>query len=1234
MKGMLKLILYNAGQLKSLYLCCFVILCMPLNGQISEYGIPRVKNIPPGVYEQESQNFSVIQSSDHLVYFGNVNGIMEYDNSEWRLISIPGKTVMDINNNNEIFFGAYNLAGKIVNKNGLSKAHFFDISTKKLPGQINQVICIDDKVYFAGAELLLKYENGELKALITDNQGFKIFRINNELLIHFKNRGIYKLDEGKAVPAKEYSVIRNRNIADMYSLNDNEVIIKPANEKGFLIFDGTRFEKFNTEADEFIQDKKYSVSKVLSNGNILIGTEQGGLVCIDDKGKFLYVINSENALRDNFITDIFLGYNDLVWVTTYNGIAFFKAPAPFSFFDNSFGITGAKLSIIRKNEKLFIATHTGVFRYNYDNIFDNTKKIFNNQQRFVKIDGISSRVWDLTIINNNLFAAGQDGVFLIENDRAFKILEGSYNVIKESQTYEDICFIGGENGLLICNIIGRRLDTIGYLKGLNYEIRTISEDKDGTIWLGTNQEGAFKIDFGTVIDNEQNWLRFNEENAFPKGYNWVDVYASSIGTLFSTQKGLFHYDKKTRNFVTDKLLGIDFEKGDKFLYPIVEDENHNIWFSCNFSGKFFKETGFAKYSEKTNTYEKITSPFSILREFTIESIFPEKDRVWFGTAESLVKFKVDFASDTKTQIPPCIIRKVTIKKDSVIYLPPDLSEREEALRVSFSDKTIRFDFSFLNFNIYGENEYKVYLKGFDDSWSDWSKETFKEYTALKEKEYVFKVKARDIYGNISETASISFRVSPPIYRTFVAYLFYLIIFLLFIYLILKFNELNYAKERHKLEKLVEARTKELAEQKEQTEKLVRKLLPYDAANEIKQSGEAKSKNYQMVSVLFADIQGFTKIADEVPPEDLIKHLNNIFSGFDEIIGKFNIQKIKTIGDAYMCTGGMPDPDNTNPVEVVLAGLEMQELIKSIREKTKLDFKVRIGIHSGSVVAGVIGAKKLEYDIWGDTVNIASRMESNGVVDRVNVSNVTYNLINEFFDCKYREKIPIKYKGEMDMYLVLGIKPELASEKDKIKPNNNFIIKLQHLKLKAIQQEILSQLEKNLPKNLYYHNIKHTLNVLHTVEYIASKEKVSEEDLLLLKCAALFHDAGFLVSYDNNEVIGADMAEQTLRKYNFSKYQIETVKRLIIATQMPPNPSDLLEQIICDADLDYLGRPDFLPESQNLFRELFERGKINTIGEWNKMQYRFMLHHNFYTETARKKREPIKKIVLKELENLI
>ena len=213
----------------------------------------------------------------------------------------------------------------------------------------------------------------------------------------------------------------------------------------------------------------------------------------------------------------------------------------------------------------------------------------------------------------------------------------------------------------------------------------------------------------------------------------------------------------------------------------------------------------------------------------------------------------------------------------------------------------------------------------------------------------------------------------------------------------------------------------LDQQKEQIENLVLNILPSEVAQELKVHGYAKPKYFDHVSVLFTDFKGFTKIADELSPHEVVTELNECFIAFDEIIGRYGLEKIKTIGDSYMCAGGIPTPNDEHPIKIVQASLEIREYIRKrneIRSSMGLPpWELRIGIHVGPIVAGVVGRKKYAYDIWGSTVNIASRMESNGEVGTVNVSAATHEYIKDRYHCTYRGKIYAKNIGEIDMYFV-------------------------------------------------------------------------------------------------------------------------------------------------------------------------------------------------------------------------
>lgn len=446
-----------------------------------------------------------------------------------------------------------------------------------------------------------------------------------------------------------------------------------------------------------------------------------------------------------------------------------------------------------------------------------------------------------------------------------------------------------------------------------------------------------------------------------------------------------------------------------------------------------------------------------------------------------------------------------------------------------------------------------------------------------------------------------------------------------------------SKQKNKLEHQLFDSREELFKEKVKSQGMLARFFPHDTAVELQKHGRAESKKYKTVTVLFSDIQGFSKITDEINAEELIDQLDKFYYRFDEVVKKYSIEKIKTIGDAYMCAGGIPVKNQTNPIEVVLAALEMMEEMKTLNKlhRSAEDiWELRMGIDTGSVIAGVVGQTKLSYDIWGSTVNVASRMESAGVAGRINITENTYILVNNFFVCEYRGIIPVKNKGDVKMYFVNGINPQLSVGGFGVYPNDEFFLDLQFIRLADLEEYMLQKLEQGLPKNLYYHNLKHTIDVYTQVELIGRNENISKADMLVLRTAALFHDAGHLIDYEMHEELGVNLAHEILPDYKYSTQQIEQISELILATKMPPNPRNKLEQIICDADLDYLGRTDFIPVSNMLYKELHERGKFDSIRDWNQFQINFIEGHQYFTQTAINQRNVNKATQLQNIKLLM
>jgi len=298
----------------------------------------------------------------------------------------------------------------------------------------------------------------------------------------------------------------------------------------------------------------------------------------------------------------------------------------------------------------------------------------------------------------------------------------------------------------------------------------------------------------------------------------------------------------------------------------------------------------------------------------------------------------------------------------------------------------------------------------------------------------------------------AFVILSTIYGSWLAYIIYLLIVVSSIYLIIYIANRQLMKAKKYLERTVRERTSEMTNQrqkleveKEKSDKLLRNILPFKIAQELKLHGNVRPKYYEMVTVVFMDFKDFSKISQFINPLNLLSELDSSFGFFDEVCAKYNLEKIKTMGDAYMCAGGVPQPNNTNPFDAVLAAFEITEFIKKA-EKNQWLCELRIGIHTGEIIAGMIGKNKFAYDIWGETVNTASRLETTGEINKINISGETYNIVKDYFVCTYRGRLPAKHSDEYQMYFVNRIKKEYSADDAGRKPNQKFLDIIKNMEL--------------------------------------------------------------------------------------------------------------------------------------------------------------------------------------------
>ena len=1015
---------------------------------------------------------------------------------------------------------------------------------------------------------------------------------------------------------------------------------------------------------------------------VWLGTKDYGLYLLKDNFTlnpilYQYATNPYNpySLCDDHINTIFSDLSGNVWIGTEKGVAKFDK------YKQGFITVGINNNSDQglidqnvwsfnedKNNKIYIGTKKDLTVYHpYRNIFSHFYRPEKNEHYLMSIYPETP---------NKIWLGYDDGLFLLNiessNDYSFTKVEFQENTIDQSirvyqiKPYKDgKLWIGTRSGLSLIDMETKEYKFY-HPSNLSYSIgdgavKVIYNDLNGNFWFVTNNDGLYKFIvegedelFIPFLTNSQIETNGHITSILQTDTNniWLGTYGEGLKLLDLKKMAITNYTESN---------GL----ANNVVYGLLSDEENNIWISTN--------KGLSKFNPETKTFKNYTTNDGLSsNEFNTNAYFKSSDKsLYFGGIKGYMKFKANNIKNNPIK-PKVVISNITIhnkrknsrQKEIVTHNYSDTL----SLVLPYYQNDISFEFFSSHYSNPEKNAYKYILEGYDDEYTYLDDDNKVHYMNLSHDEYVFKVYSKNPDGVWSEKpARVKIKITPPFWLTWWFIVICLAVFLIGVLYIYQIRVAQIRRQKIKLELEVVKRTRKISEQnsqiiaqnaqveeqkekielqkeliqkeKEKVEGILLNILPEGTAAELISKGKSKARYYKRVTVMFTDFVGFSKIAENMKPQDLVRQLDSYFTNFDKIISRFDLEKIKTIGDAYMCAGGVPIRNKSNAIEVVLAALAIQSFMldynTKLEEKGKESWNIRIGINTGEVTAGVIGQKRFAYDIWGSTVNQAQRMEMHGEPNTVNVSGNTYEIIAPYFLCTYRGKIQTKHNGTLDMYFVNGIKPELSVDGAGQKPNKKFwqIVDLHiysSINYMKAERHIMRVLEEELSDKLYYHSIKHTKDVTEAAERIALMEGITDEDLFLLKSAASYHDAGFVEKYNKNEEIGMRMARETLPKYGYTQQQIDVIDGLIKATEIPQSPKTLLEQIMCDADLDYLGRDDFHDIADLLRLELREHGIIDSDRGWDEIQVKFLTQHTYFTNSAIRSRQKKK---LKHLEEI-
>lgn len=416
--------------------------------------------------------------------------------------------------------------------------------------------------------------------------------------------------------------------------------------------------------------------------------------------------------------------------------------------------------------------------------------------------------------------------------------------------------------------------------------------------------------------------------------------------------------------------------------------------------------------------------------------------LWFGTVRGIVRYDpLRVVEDHKEPL-------VHLTDLQLFYEHPDWSPWCAGwgsnglpfdLELPHNKNHLTFAFTGISLAYPEQVRYRYILEGYDPDWSPITATERVTYSNIPPGTYTFKVMARNASGIWSqEPRTYGFTIAPPIWQTMPFRLGSGALLLLGVLGFVRMRERNLRRDRARLEGMVNRRTSELATEKERSDALLLNILPASIAEELKRKGSADAHSHPRCTVLFSDFTGFTAFSSGMDSDTLVSELDHYFRLFDRVSDRFGVEKIKTIGDAYMCASGVPAAKATHALDGVLMALGMLDAVARSnaerRAKGRQEWPIRVGLHSGPVVSGVVGEKKFAYDIWGDTVNLASRMESNSEPGRLNISGTTYGDVMDFVEVLPRGPVKVKGKGELNMYYVLRLKPRWSADAQGLTPN--------------------------------------------------------------------------------------------------------------------------------------------------------------------------------------------------------
>jgi len=834
--------------------------------QVNNLGIPLITNYTYEQFLGGPQIWDIKQDNNGIIYVANEKGILEFDGKNWNKYPVTNKTTVRsiyIDNKNNVFVGMKNDFGYLeIDENGTKyyKSLSYLISdTIKEYGEIVGIGKYNDKITFVAGSYFFVYDYDTVKVIYGKYKNRNAHNVENNLYTFSLKYGLLQLQEDTAIQVKNADFFKSIGVIKMIRKNEHQFYVFTLIDETYLFDENDNsFTNLNLQIKNLINTSYVFDIEYIENKYFIFATFYNGIIITDLNFNVLTTITDKQGLTNSSVFSLHKDFDNNIWAGTQNGISFLEISTPLSMIDSRKGAPEVITATYSDEKYIYFGSVTGLY------YLDKSK----NSNYYNQVKTNIGQIWDFILINEKLYMSDLEGIQIVKDSSVSENINQNVNVtswtLKQYKKQPELYLSGTSQALVFYELKNNELQLRNIIKGFDKNARWFVNDTEGNIWVTNAETGIYKltldVDFKNVIKEQlYDTLKGLPTNLLNR------IWQNGNDFFVGTEKGIYKYNKSKDEF--ENFANVNKQINNDGVWFLNFDFEENIWFVGQ---KYFGV--FRKNNENIYSFDSV--PFKRYDANSIQHFFNyKKDTVVFF----FPNFGLVYTANSDKNYEPkfnCLIRKVEFlnTEDSIktlfggFYKKNDslfVNQNNEFPEIKYSKNSLRFSFSVPIFEAGEKIEYSFYLEGYEKKWNSWTKETFKEYTNLKEGTYVFHLKAKNVYGFENEEITYKFKVLPPWYRTWYSLLGFVIIAILFLVLILKLYTRRLIKQQEKLEQIILERTAEIRQQKEeilaQNENLLQQKEEILAQAE---TLENYAKELEKLSIVASETDSAVMIMDE------------------------------------------------------------------------------------------------------------------------------------------------------------------------------------------------------------------------------------------------------------------------------------------------------------------------------------------------------------------------------------